>query len=231
MKKTIWITGASKGIGLAIVKKFYSGDWNVVASSRSIEENFEKLDIGDFPLSINCDVSNELDVQNTVKKIYEKFGRIDVLVNNAGIGIFKSISDTTSEDFMVQINTNLLGTFLCSKNVIPYMKEQSKGIIVNVISVAAIKPFVNSGSYGASKAATLMLSRVMREELKQFNIKVISIIPGATATEIWNPKVLEKYSEKMMKPEDVADVVFSTINQPDNVITEEVILRPITGDL
>jgi len=231
MKKTIWITGASKGIGLAIVKKFYSGDWNVVASSRNIEENFEKLDIGDFPLPINCDVSNELDVQNTVEKIYDKFGRIDVLVNNAGIGIFKNISDTTYEDFIVQINTNLLGTFLCSKNVISHMKEQGKGIIVNIISVAAIKPFVNSGSYGASKAATLMLSRVMREELKQYNIKVISIIPGATATDIWNPKVLEKYSEKMMKPEDVADVVFSTINQPDNVITEEVILRPITGDL
>lgn len=231
MKKTIWITGASKGIGLAIVKKFYSGDWNVVASSRSIEENFEKLDIGDFPLPLNCDVSNELDVQKAVKAIYEKYGAIDVLVNNAGIGIFKNVADTTLEDFTTQLNTNLIGTFLCSKNVIPLMKAQGKGIIVNIISVAAIKPFVNSGSYGASKAAALMLSKVMREELKNDNIKVISVIPGATATDIWNPKVLEKYSDKMMRPEDVADVVFSTINQPDNVITEEVILRPITGDL
>lgn len=230
MKKTIWITGAGRGIGLCIAQRFFRENWNVVTSSRSIKSDGDH-EPGDLPFPLRCDVSVENEVSSTVEKIKEKFGGIDVLVNNAGIAIFKPLMNTSLEDFQKQIDSNLLGTFLCSKAVVPIMKEQNQGTILNIISVAGIKAYTNSGAYGASKAGALMMSKVMREELKNDNIKVISVIPGPTATEIWNPKVLEKFIDKMMKPEDIADVIYNIIMQPQNMITEEIILRPITGDL
>lgn len=227
MKNTIWVTGGSKGIGKAIADKFEAEDWNVAISSRSIS-NFDTVK---NPLLLRCDVSDENNVKATFDEIISKFETLDVLVNNAGIGIFKKITDTSVEDFRQQIETNLVGTFLCSKAVIPMMIEKKKGLIINIISVAALKAFANSGAYGATKAGALMLSKVMREELKEHNIKVVSVIPGATATEIWNPKVLEKYSERMIKPEEIAEVVYNVAMQPKGLITEEIVLRPILGDL
>ncbi len=229
MKQTIWITGAGRGIGKAIADKFANENWKVIASSRNILQaiNIEKNN----PFPLKCDVTNEAAVIETVKIIKESYGGIDVLVNNAGIGIFKPVADTTLDDFRRQIDVNLIGTFLCSRAVIPLMREKKKGIIVNIVSVAALKAFSNSGSYGASKAGVLMLSRVMREELKNDNIKVISVIPGATDTDIWNKKVREKFSDKMIKPADIAKIIYDITLQPDEIITEEIILRPITGDL
>jgi short-subunit dehydrogenase len=228
MKKTIWVTGASKGIGQALANKFIKEDWNVAATSRSINTDNEQ---GNNCFPLRCDVSSEQEVNETAEKITGKFGGIDVLINNAGIAVFKPVSVLSLEDFKRQIDVNLIGTFLCSKAVIPLMKEKKQGIILNVISVSGIKTYPFNGAYGASKAGALMLSRVMREELKNDNIKVISVIPGPTLSEIWNPKVLDKYSDKMMKPEDVADVIYSAVMQPADIITEEIVLRPITGDL
>jgi len=230
MKKTIWVTGAGRGIGKAIAEKFVSDLWNVIASSRNISsKDFEGLT--NIPYPLKCDVTKEADVLEAIGNIQQLFGSVDVLVNNAGIGYFKNILETSLTEFKEQLDVNLIGTFLCSQAVIPMMIKKKKGVIINIISVAGVKAFTNSGSYGASKAGVHMLSKVMREELKEYNIKVISVIPGATATGIWSPRVLEKYSDRMMKPDHIADAVYSAAIQPDDIITEEIILRPILGDL
>jgi short-subunit dehydrogenase len=234
-KKVIWITGASRGIGKSIATIFAKNNYLVVISSRS-EKNLKNVATSlnqnsEICMPYVCDVSNEKNVSRTFNKMKEKFGRIDILINAAGIGVFKDIINLSLEDFKSQLEVNVLGTFLCTKAVLPLMMERMNGQIVNIISAAAIKPFSRSGAYGASKAAALMFSRILREEVKNYNIKVISIIPGATDTDIWTQKVREKYSELMMKPQDVAEIIFNVCNQSEKVITEEIIIKPITGDL
>jgi short-subunit dehydrogenase len=233
--KVVWITGASKGIGKSLAQIFSDNRFTTILSSRNELELKKITDslnvINGNSTCLVCDVSDEKSVTEAFEEIKSKFGRIDILINNAGIGIFKEIINTSLDDFKKQIDTNLIGTFLCSKSVIPLMREQKSGQIINIISVAAVKAFLNSGSYGATKSAVYLLSKVLREEVKKYNIKVISVIPGATSTDIWNKKILEKYSDVMMKPDDVARVIFDVSNQPENLITEEILIRPITGDL
>jgi short-subunit dehydrogenase len=232
--KIVWITGASKGIGKALAEAFYNNGDTVIASSRNIIEKIEPGTQTGKPngfYSKVCDITDENNIKEVIEYIKSEFGRIDILVNNAGTAIFKEIINTTMDEFMTQINTNLIGTFLTSKYVIPLMIERKSGQIYNIISVSAIKAFANNAAYASTKAGALMLTKVMREEVKKYNIKVTAVIPGATKTEIWSQRALEKYGEIMMTPEDIADTVVNLSKQSERIVTEDIILRPIGGDL
>ncbi len=229
----IWITGASSGIGKETAKEFARIGCKVFASSRrhsiieliNRELNDENLSVEVYP----CNVGSTTNVNQIVNKISENHS-IDCLVNNAGISSFKKAEENSLKEIKDIINTNLIGSINCIKAVLPQMIERKRGTIINIISVTVDKVLTNSSAYSASKAGLHAYAKVLREEVRKYNIKVINIIPGATKTAIWPDKVLEKYSDRMMNPEDIARLIVSSYLQ-DKFVTEEIILRPIGGDL
>lgn len=234
-KKVVWITGASTGIGRETAKLFSKNGFIVVATarrkSRLVSLVQEIKFAGNEASAFVCDVSSERSVFNTFKRIKERYGKVDVLVNNAGVTLFKSFIDSKIYDFDYMMNINLRGSFLCTKSVLPQMLKNRKGHIINILSVAVQTTLENSSLYSASKAGLLALSDGLRLEVRGNNIKVTNIMPGAVDTPMWDSKTRQKKRNRMMAPEDVASVVFDIVNKPNKMQIEEVLLRPQKGDL
>jgi NADP-dependent 3-hydroxy acid dehydrogenase YdfG len=145
--------------------------------------------------------------------------------------VFKSFIDSKTYDYDSVLDTNLRGSFLTSKAVLPLMIKKKKGHIINIISTAANTVFTESAVYSASKAGLLAMANVLRAEMRKFNIKISNVYPGATDTPMWSPQTRQKYSKRMMTPKEVADIVVQITNQPKKIVIEDVIIRPIKGDI
>ena len=234
-KKIIWVTGGSSGIGKAIVYNFAKINCKVYLSGRRNSElertvrEFAKEKLKVF--AIPCNVASELNVSQVVKSIIKENGRIDCLVNNAGITVFKSVEDTSTREAKDIINTNLLGAIYCSKSVLPFMIEKRSGLIINISSFASKEVFLKSAVYSASKAGLNAFSNCLREEVRKYGIKVVNILPGPTETPMWDKEIRKISLDRMMKAEDLAHLVVSTFLQPNNLVTEEIVVRPLTGNL
>lgn len=231
----VWVTGASRGIGAAIAGAFAAIGAHVVLSGRNVSQldrNTRKIRlVGQKASFVKCDVTSEASVTRAYKSIVKQYHLVDVLVNNAGVTCFRSFEKTAVRDFDAVLATNLRGTFLCTKSVLPAMVKRRSGVIINIISVAATTTFENSSAYAAAKAGTLAMSRGLRSEVRKKGVRVIDILPGAVETEMWHKAVRKKYHQKMMQPQDVADVVVSAFRQPQRVLSEEIVIRPLEGDL
>ncbi len=229
----VWITGASRGIGKAIAERLVRDGYRVAMSARSTDTLREVAD--QFPddrvVYVECDVRDEESVYFAYRTIEERFGRVDILVNNAGMGVFAHLVDLSVQDFDDMIATNLRGSFLCAKAVLPAMLRRKAGTILNINSVSAVTAFTASSGYGASKAGALAMSRSLRAEVRDHNIRVIDIILGATETEIWDEEERDQYRGRMIQPEDVADVVPALFNASHRMMAEEIVIRPQRGDL
>ncbi|MBS1518094.1 MAG: SDR family oxidoreductase [Bacteroidetes bacterium] len=234
-QKVIWVTGASTGIGKEIANAFSKAGHIVAVSARRksrLVKIVSEIKFADREASaFVCNVMSERSIQSTAKRIMEKYGRIDCLINNAGSTVFKSFTDTKSFDYDMVLNTNLRGAFLCIKSVLPQMIKKKKGHIINVLSVAANTAFENSAVYSASKAGLLALSNCLREEVRRYNIKISNILPGAVETAMWESKARQRYKNRMMQPEDIGKIVYDIYNQPKRVLIEDVIVRPLKGDI
>ncbi len=234
-EKVVWITGASTGIGFETAKAFAKAGYIVAATgrrkSRLVALVSELKFVGHEAYAIVCNVQSERSILSTKKKILEKCRAIDVIVNNAGVTIFKSLVDTKSYEYDNIMDTNMRGSFLMIKAVLPLMIKRRKGHIINVLSVAANTAFEDSSVYAASKAGLLALSNSLREEVRRFNIKVSNILPGNTDTPMWDNKVRARYKNRMLTPREAADIIVQVANQPKKVVIEDVIIRPIKGDL
>jgi short-subunit dehydrogenase len=234
--KVVWVTGGSRGIGLAIADKFIEAGAQVVISAtkkESFKDIIPKYAKLDNVLLFPCDIKQTAQIHEVATKIKLAKSKIDILINNAGVAKFKPFQDITEEMFDEMNAVNYKGTFLCTKQVLPDMIDRAEGVIVNILSGAAIKAFENSSVYAATKAAVLAMSRSLRKEVRKKGISVIDILPGATETDIWNPKVRDEKKHLMMQPEDVAEATFSAILTSLNgrVMVEEVLVRPQGGDL
>jgi NADP-dependent 3-hydroxy acid dehydrogenase YdfG len=230
----VWITGASRGIGKAIAEALLHDGHRVAVSARTrelLETVGADISNADTVLRVPLDVSDAEKVKRAAENINEKFGSIDVLVNNAGVTRFTPIIDTSIDEFNEIIDVNLKGVYYGIRSVLPSMIERRRGWIINIISVTVKKVFTNSGAYAASKAGVLALGNVLREELRAKGIKVTSIIPGATETEMWPDNVLKKHGKRMIPPEEIGRVVASMLRTPDSVMVEEITVRPQLGDL
>ena len=228
------ITGASKGIGLAIAKKFALKGFDLALCSRSIEE----LDIVANQLkkeySINViykavDLSKKNEAIDFGNFVLNKWKKIDVLINNAGIYIGGEISNEEDGALEAMIQSNLYSAYYLTKTILPKLIENHKGHIINMCSIASKIAYPNGGSYSISKFALLGFSKVLREELKTKNIKVTSILPGATWSNSWAGVDLPK--DRIMDAEDIAKVVWSCYDLADNVVVEDITIRPLLGDL
>jgi short-subunit dehydrogenase len=231
----VWITGASRGIGRAVAEKFARDGAIVAASSRSpIDLNSLQKELtleGFRVITVPCDMMNSSAVTSAYSYIVQEIGPVDVLVNNAGTSVFKSFIDTSLEEFDIISQTNYRGAIVAAKAVLPSMIEQKKGYIFNIISITVRKLFANSAAYAASKASLATAMDVLREEVRGSGIKIINIIPGATDTAIWPQRIRDKFRERMLTPDIIAETILSAYHQSPESSIEEIVIRPAGGDL
>lgn len=222
----IWVTGASRGLGAAIAQHL-SDHHHVTASARSSVEDHTSI------FSAPCDVTDAKSVARAHATAIQKFGPVDVLINNAGIGVFKPVDQCTLEDFDSLIATNLRGLFVCTSLVLPSMIDRHEGMLIDINSVATLRAFPNNAIYAATKAGALAFGRSLREEVRAHGVKVVEVVVGATSTDIWNSDVRSQNEYRMMQPSDVADVVADVVNNYHNhrMQVEAILVRPQLGDL
>lgn len=236
-KKVALITGSSRGLGKAIAKILASKNYNIIINYNKSKEEAEqlskelKLKYQVDTLVIKADVSNENEVKNMVEKAINKFQKIDVLVNNAGIAIDTTLEDKTKENFQRIIEVNLIGTFLTTKYVSKYMQEQKYGKIINITSTNAIDTYYPySMDYDASKAGVITLTHNFAVLLSP-NINVNAIAAGWINTEM-NNNLSEEFKEqenqkillkRFANPEEIANVVAFLASDEASYINNEII--------
>ena len=228
------VTGANRGIGLAIARALASAGCKLVLTARdpaSLNRVAKDLKIhGREVVPIPCDVRDPEDVQRLFLEVKKHFGRIDILINNAGIGHpNRTVEQLSYDDWRDVIDTNLNGTFLVTHFALPLMKRG--GAIVNNLSIAAKRVFPGSSAYNASKHGALGLTDTLREELRPEGIRVIALLPGATDTAIWKTLWPEAPRKKMMSAETVARAVVDALCLPADSMLEELVIRPSAGTL
>ncbi len=225
----IVITGASRGIGKAIVEKFANEQHNVIVCSRDAAKLEELKNGNPNIITFVCDVSKKEEILQFGDFVLSKFSTIDVLINNAGIFLPGKITEEADGILEQTINTNLYSAYYLTKKLAHKFIHQKNGYIFNMCSVASIKAYENGGSYSISKFALLGFSKTLREELKPHNIKVTSILPGATLTDSWNGSDFP--DSRFSKPEDIADLVYAITQLSAFSVVEEIIIRPQLGDI
>jgi NAD(P)-dependent dehydrogenase (short-subunit alcohol dehydrogenase family) len=236
--KVALITGGSSGIGMAIAERFLKEGAKIVITGRSKErcDNAQKqlkAIVSDAVISVTGDVSKWGDVQKMVARTIKQFGRIDILINNAGIYLEKRIEETTEDEWDQVININLKGVFLCSKAVYPHFKTQGSGTIVNMSSDSGISGNPSEAAYCASKGGVTNLTRAMALDYAKENIRVNAICPAVINTPMLQKEVdmqedKEAYLKEMDelhpigrvgRPEEVAFAVLMVASDEASFIT------------
>ena len=231
-----WVVGGSRGIGFTCAEALARDGYRIAISGRD-ERALKEATIrivakGAEAISIVCDITNEEQVKAAYKTIVDRFGQSpDVLINSAGVSPWSTFSETTIEEFDRTIATNTRGMFLTSREVLRDMYDRSTGTIVQILSVASIKAYKNGAAYVASKFAALGFTNSLREEARAHGVRVIAVFPGATETEIWDEDSRAKNHDRMMQPEDIAEAIVFALKSPHRALVEEIILRPIQGDI
>ncbi len=231
--RAVLITGAGSGIGRELALKLNARGEYVIIAGRGKEKLLETKDLlinKDYSEIQLLDLRKFSEIKSVVNSINERFF-ISTLINNAGTTVFKTVDNTSESEVEEIIATNLSGAILLTKAVLPRMKERKEGRIINILSVAANTVFTKSGIYSASKAGLLAFANVLREEVREFNISVSNVLPGATATPIWGKESPDKFSQLMMKPEELAEVILNSTVNTTSAVVEELVVRPITGDI
>ena len=234
--KVALVTGATRGIGKEIALTLAENGFNVALNYRKENEELESLKKEIESKNVKClavcgDVSNYEQVENFVKEIISEFGRIDVLVNNAGITKDMLLMRMKKEDFESVIDVNLVGTFNVTKNVIPYMMKARNGKIVNISSVVGISGNAGQTNYSASKAGIIGFTKSLAKEVASRNINVNAVAPGFIQTDMTNvlkDEIKEEISKniplkRMGTVRDVANLVSFLVSENSNYITGQVI--------
>jgi short-subunit dehydrogenase len=230
----IVITGGSKGMGKAMAEKFAAAKNNIFISSR----NEEQLSETAGELNKKCDghveyfaadLSKKEEVLKFAKWLSEKNIQPDILINNAGTFVPGSVYDEPEENLEMMLGINLYSAYHLTRALLPGMIEKRSGHIFNISSIAALKAYANGGSYSISKYALMGFSKNLREEMKPFNIKVTTVYPGAVFTSSWEGSDIKP--ERIMKVNDIADMVFAASLLSPQACVEDIVIRPLLGDL
>jgi len=234
-RPVVWVVGASSGIGAEIARSFAAIGATVCLSGRRrtllerLRRGIEAA--GGRAFAVPFDVTDARATKAAWKSVRKMAGPVDVLVNNAGVTVFSDFLHTSPADFDAIVSTNLLGPVHCLQAALPEMVRRRRGWVFNILSNAAVKTFEGSAAYTATKAGMLGFGRVLREEMRAHRVKVVSILPGATDTPMWSPTARRKYRARMMSARGVAEAVVSAYLMPPDVVVDEMIIRPIGGDL
>lgn len=225
-KKVVIITGGTKGIGRALVEKFLKEGFKVFTCARS-EKDIEKL--GEDCVFFKADLSIKEDVIAFSEFVLTETSSIDVLINNTGVFIPGQIHTEEEGNLELQINTNLYSAYHLTRQLVSKMIDSRKGHIFNICSIASITPYDNGGSYSISKYALYGMTKCLREEMKEFGVKVTAVLPGAVFTSSWEGTEVEE--NRLMSSSDISESVYNTYNLSDRTVIEDLILRPQLGDL
>ncbi|MGB3181909.1 MAG: SDR family oxidoreductase [Cyclobacteriaceae bacterium] len=234
MKKLIVVTSGTKGIGRAIVKLFAEHGFDVATCART-EGDLKKLkkeieEEYDNEVFIHtADMSEEAQVQSFTGYLKSLDRPVDILVNNTGYFAPGGVLDESFGSLQKMMETNLYSAFLMSQAIGKSMRSRKKGYIFNICSIASLVAYASGGLYAITKHAMLGMSRVLREELKEHNVRVSSVMPGATLTASWEG--VDMPEERFMKPEDVAEAIFSAYTMSSRSVVEEIVIRPQLGDI
>ncbi|MGE5110138.1 MAG: SDR family oxidoreductase [Acidobacteriaceae bacterium] len=233
-KKIALVTGGSRGLGRAIAEALAKEGCRVILAGR----DEQALDVTSAAISRaggtayvrHCDVRNEKSVDALASAIHKQFGRLDILINSAGIAHATATVDQLSiEAWREVLDTNLTGMFLVTRAMVPLM--HSGGTIINNLSISAKTVFPGMAAYNASKHGALGFTDTLREELRPRGIRVISLVPGATNTDIWEQFWAEAPREKMMQAESIAAIVVAALKLPENATVSELEITPTGGSL
>lgn len=224
--KCVVVTGGSKGIGLAVAKAFLDGGANVAICGRSsgaLEQAAGELGAGDRLLTATCDVGRWEQVEIFIGQVVERFGGVDVLVNNAGVGRFAPVDEISVEDWRAVIDTNLSGPFYCLKAAAPSMRKRGGGFVVNIGSLAGKNPFASGAAYNASKFGLNGFSEATMMDLRYDNIRVTQVMPGSVQTE-FRPGGSE--GNWKLDPTQIAETVLHLVTMPSRNLASRIEMRP-----
>ena len=225
------ITGASRGIGRGIAERLAQEEMNLIliGSSDEIHSTAEKIKTTAKRqiLSIRLDITNEEEVQQAFSNIYNQFSRIDLLVNNAGIGFFKLADETTAGEWRKIFDVNVHGMFFCTKAVLPHMKKKRSGTIINISSDVGRRTIADGSAYTATKYAVQGFTGSLSQEVREFGIRVGTINPGMVDTYFANSEQGLPEKKDWMKVKDVANAVLYMASAPSYMVIDEIVLHPL----
>lgn len=224
--KVAIVTGSTKGIGLAVAERMVNEGASVVVSSRTasdVESVAERL--GDGAIGIPCDVADPAACQRLVDETVERLGRLDVLVNNAGLGIFKPISEMTVEEWRLQIDVNLGGVFYVSKAALPHLSASGDGYIINIGSLAGRNTFATGTGYNASKFGLLGMTEAMMLDVRYDDVRVSIVMPGSVNTR-FNDHAQKRGRGWKLEADDCALAVMQLLEFPMEAHVSRIEIRP-----
>ncbi|UHG92751.1 SDR family oxidoreductase [Spirosoma oryzicola] len=234
--KTVIISGASRGIGRSTAMLLAQHGANVIVTARNADD-LNELQVEATQGSVRGkiivapgDVSNESAMAAVVKTAYDQFGRIDVVINNAGYGIFKNVDEISVEEWDSLMATNVKGTFLLTKAALPILKAQGSGHIVVVASDVAKRTFAGGSLYTASKYAQEAFMGALRKEVRPFGIKVTGIYSGLVDSHFHAKGHGHETSTHYLQSEDMAESMLFIISRPAHVVIDEFMVHPLAQD-
>ena len=227
-RKLAVVTGANRGIGRAIALKLAQEKNDVIIFGRDVDA---LIKVKDEILNLNVlceyysgDVNDVEFVNKSINKILADHKKIDILINNAGMGIFKKFVDSNLEDFKKQMDVNIYGVYNFTKAVINQMLERRCGYIINISSLAGKNSFVTGTMYAATKHALMGFTRSLMMEVREFGVKVAAICPGSVDTEFFSGHRME--NPKILQSDDIAEAVSVILKLPENALISEIDIRP-----
>lgn len=220
------VTGSTRGIGLAIAERLLEEGVSVAICGRNqaaTDSVVRSLSDKGRVVGQSCDVADAAEVSRFFQFVDGELGSLDVLVNNAGLGIFRSVSDLSIEEWHQTLSVNLNGAFYCSREALPRLRQRGGGTIINVSSLAAKNPFAGGAAYNASKFGLNGFSEAMMLDHRHDNIRVTSIMPGSVDTQFSNRNAGAAWK---IAPEDIAEVVVDVLQMPQRTTISAVEIRP-----
>lgn len=228
--KVAIVTGASSGIGFAFSKYLADRGATVYGFARG-EDRLQEAssEIGTAFHAKICDVRDANQVERVIANVAEEAGRIDVLINNAGLGIFGNVDEIATDDWDISMETNVRGVFLCTRAVVPHMRRQNDesgfgGHIVNIASIAGLLGNPNLSAYNASKFAVRGFSEAVMKEVRDDGIKVTCFYPGSIET---NFSSSGSSTTNKMTVDDIAGTVVHVLETDENYLISEIVMRPL----
>ena len=224
--KTAIVTGGTKGIGRAIADALLREGVSVcIAARKQSEIDRTVSELGGNTTGFICDVRDHDQVKALINYTVKELGGVDILINNAGIGTFETVAETSPEDFRAVLETNLFGVFYCCHEAIPQMKKRGGGYIINISSLAGANPHPRMAAYNASKFGLNGFSEALMQEVRHDNIKVSYIMPGSVNTEFGGDSPTDEKSWQLT-PQDIARVVVDLLHHDDRSLPSRVEIRP-----
>ncbi len=228
--KTAVVTGSSKGIGYSIAESLANAGANVIISARNAEEVTQAArKIGSngkgSAVGVVCDMREHDDVRTLISRAVEEFGGLDLLVNNAGVGVFAPVADMTAEQWDQVIETNLTGVFLACHEAIPHLREKDDSWIINIGSLAGKNAFPGGAAYNASKFGLIGFSEALMQEVRYDGIRVNYIMPGSVNT-YFNDKEPSPEEAWKLQPQDIAQLVLDLLAFKSNALPSRIEVRP-----